>query len=113
MGSGGAAPEEVPRERARRCVVTNARRLALLALLVVMTASGWYVFVYLYRWEWNRALVSGVLFIAAEIALLGAVVLDRMSKLGRRVDGIDRAAAEDRVLRRLQETAPGPTKPFQ
>ena len=51
-----------------------------------MAASGAYVFVYLYRWEWNRALVSGVIFLAAEIALLGALILDRVARLGRRLD---------------------------
>jgi hypothetical protein len=90
----------------------NARRLGLAVLLVVMAAAGWYVFVYLYRWEWNRALVSGLIFLAAEIGLLGAVVLDRLAKLGRRVEDIDRARADERALRRLREHAPEPARPF-
>lgn len=92
----------------------NARRLALLAAFVVMAASGAYVFVYLYRWEWNRALVSGIIFLAAEIGLLGALILDRVAKVGRRLDELDRGRGpvDERVLRRLQENAPEPAKPF-
>src|SRR5262245_476441 len=89
----------------------NARKLGLAALLAVMLASGWYVFVYLYRWEWNRALVSGLIFLAAEIGLLAALVLERLAKLGRRVDGLDHAR-EERALRRLREHAPEPARPF-
>ena len=99
--------------RSRRvgCGVT-ARRIGLAALLAVMAAAGWYVFVYLYRWEWNRALVSGIIFLAAEIGLLATLVLERLNKLGRRVDNIDRARADERALRRLREHAPEPARPF-
>ena len=90
----------------------NARRIGLTALLAVMLASAWYVFVYLYRWEWNRALVSGLIFLAAEIGLLAALVLERLAKLGRRVEGLDRARADERALRRLREHAPEPARPF-
>jgi hypothetical protein len=90
----------------------TARRIGLAALLAVMAAAGWYVFVYLYRWEWNRALVSGIIFLAAEIGLLATLVLERLSKLGRRVDNIDRGRADERALRRLREHAPEPARPF-
>jgi hypothetical protein len=90
----------------------SARRVGVAALLVVMAAAGWYVFVYLYRWEWNRALVSGLIFLAAEIGLFAALVLDRLTKLGRRVEDIDRARADERALRRVREHAPEPAKPF-
>jgi hypothetical protein len=92
--------------------VSNARRIGLAALLVVMAAAGWYVFVYLYRWEWNRALVSGLIFLAAEIGLLAALVLDRLAKLARRVEDIDQARIDERALRRLREHAPEPARPF-
>ena len=97
----------------------SARRLAVLAALVVMAASGAYVFVYLYRWEWNRAVVSGVIFLAAEVGLLGALILDRVARLGRRIDELGenagrdrRPPADERVLQRLQENAPEPAQPF-
>lgn len=81
-------------------------------LLVVMAAAGWYVFVYLYRWEWNRAIVSGVIFLAAEVGLLGALVLDRLAKVGRRLDRLDHPVVDERVLRQLRDNAPAPAKPF-
>ena len=91
--------------------MSGARKVALAALVVVMAAAGWYVFVYLYRWEWNRAVVAGVIFLAAEIALLGAVVIGRLTTLSRRVDGLHQAP-DERVLRRLRDHAPEPAKPF-
>lgn len=48
--------------------------------------SGGYVFVYLYRWEWNRALISGVIFLAAEVAVIGWALNRRIAELGRQVD---------------------------
>jgi hypothetical protein len=91
-----------------------ARRLAVLAALVVMAASGGYVFVYLYRWEWNRALVSAAIFIAAEIGLLGAILVERLAKLQRRVDvlGGSRPPIDERVRQRLQENVSEPARPF-
>ena len=44
------------------------------------------MFVYLYRWEWNRALISGVIFLAAEVAVIGWFLNSRVSDLGHRVD---------------------------
>lgn len=65
----------------------TARRVALLAAIVTMGAAGWYVFLYLTRWEWNRAVVAGVIFLAAELALVGSLVLDRLAKIERRQAG--------------------------
>ncbi len=96
--------------------MSSARKLALAALGVVMAAAGWYVFVYLYRWEWNRAIVAGVIFLAAEVALLGSVLITRLSTLSRRLDGMadgpPAGPPDERVLRRLRDHAPEPAKPF-
>jgi hypothetical protein len=92
----------------------NGRRVGLALATVVMAVSGWYVFVYLYRWEWNRAIVAGIIFLAAEIGLLGGALLDRLSKLGYRIDELDRrdAATEERLLRQLRSHPSEPAKPF-
>ena len=92
--------------------VSTPRRIGLAALLIVMVAAGWYVFVYLYRWEWNRALVSGIIFLAAEVALLGALVLERLARLGQCLTEPDRTPNDERVLRRLRERTPTPARPF-
>jgi len=92
----------------------NGRKVGVALATVVMAVSGWYVFVYLYRWEWNRAIVAGIIFLAAEVGLLGAALLDRLSKLGHRMDELDRrdAATEERVLRQLRAHPSEPAKPF-
>jgi hypothetical protein len=54
--------------------------------LVTLAYSGAYVFVYLYRWEWNRALTAGLFFLAAEIGLAAAFLGERIRKLERRLD---------------------------
>ncbi len=96
----------------------TARRIGLLALIVTLGASGWYVFVYLYRWAWNRALISGVIFVAAELALIGTLVLERLSRLERKVNESERrlagwaGRADPAVLDRVRESAPAPPEPF-
>lgn len=92
--------------------VNTSRRIGLAALVAVMLAAGWYVFVYLYRWEWNRALVSGIIFLAAEVALLGALLLERLAQLKQRLAQFDAAPNGERVLNRLRERAPEPARPF-
>lgn len=64
----------------------TARVLGRVLVIVVLVASGAYFLVYLYRWQWNRALVSGVFFVAAEIAVVASVVLRRLSRIEQRLD---------------------------
>ncbi len=109
----------------------SPRRLGLLVILVTMGGAGWYVFVYLYRWEWNRALISGVIFLAAEIGLLGTLVMGRLARIERRLDegpasgsgllsgsvptgppALRRIEPDPAVLARLRESAPPPREPF-
>lgn len=65
---------------------SSVLRLVFRVILVaVLVASGTYLLVYLYRWEWNRALISGLFFLIAEVAFLGAVVVRRLVALERRI----------------------------
>jgi hypothetical protein len=110
----------------------SPRRIGLLVTLVTMGGAGWYVFVYLYRWEWNRALISGVIFLAAELALIGTLVIGRLARIERRLDegalspaglpsppramrrmeAVGRIEPDPAVLARLRESAPPPREPF-
>jgi hypothetical protein len=93
----------------------SVRRLGLLALFATLAGSGWYVFTYLYRWEWNRAVISGVIFVAAEIALVGTLVVERLGRLERRLDEFERRSAsrpDPAVLARVREAAPAASEPF-
>lgn len=77
-------------------------RIAARALTgAVLLVSGGYLMVYLYRWEWNRALISGVFFLAAEIAVVTTVLSSRLSRLERRID-------EGQVARPDVAPAPSP-----
>jgi hypothetical protein len=68
----------------RRLFSIAARLLGL----VVLVTSGIYLLVYLYRWEWNRALISGLFFVAAEVALATGALMRRMDRVERRVDDL-------------------------
>ena len=87
-----------------------SRRIAYAVGTIVLAASGTYMFVYLYRWEWNRTLIAGMFFIVAEIGLIGAAVLDRLKKLEGKIDA---RAAEPSMLAQIQETAPEPKAGFK
>ena len=60
-------------------------------------ASGSYVFIYLVRWEWNRALMAGLFFLAAELVLIADVLLARFGDLGRQIEE-DRAREQTTAL---------------
>ena len=97
----------------------SARRLAKLVMGVVLAATGSYVFVYLWRWEWNRALLAGTLFIAAEVAMVAVVVMERLRRLEQRIDqrpaGRSRGLVRpepDPTLERIRQAAPAARQPF-
>ena len=111
------------------------RRLRYAVAGVAMAGSGVYLFVYLYRWEWHRAVIAGVLLLVAETALLGAVILERLRSIERRLDakgaeagstpseaskaregtagGAGADAGADDILARLKDTAPEPKVNFE
>ena len=74
----------------------------------MMFFTALYFFVYLWRWEWNRALIAGVLFVATEVAVGTALVLGRLRRLEARMQAPDPA-----VLARIRETAPPPRDHFE
>jgi hypothetical protein len=77
---------------------------------VTLAASGAYTFVYLYRWEWNRALMSAAIFIAAEVAVMGSLLAQRLKVVSERLDAQEAAAPANAArtvrLERIRETAP-------
>jgi hypothetical protein len=81
---------------------------------IVLVASGAYFLVYLYRWQWNRALVSGLFFVAAEIAVVASVVLRRLQALEDRLEELqDRPPpAPPAALDAISASAPAPRDRF-
>ena len=93
----------------------NARRIGGLAALVTLLASGAYFFLYLKRWEWNRAQVAGAIFVAAEVGLVGWLLSDRLRRVERRLDATFRSvssSARDRRLQVLRDSRPAPRAGF-
>jgi hypothetical protein len=78
------------------------RRVGWLLGGLTLAATGVYTIVYLYRWEWNRALFSGVLFVAIEVGLLVTLVLRRLATVQRSLD----RRPDGPALARLRESAP-------
>ncbi|MDT0265550.1 hypothetical protein RM844_04505 [Streptomyces sp. DSM 44915] len=62
-----------------------------------------YLVVYLYRWQWQRALLCGVLLLVIEVLLLGFVTLDRLGRLERQARETDRRHEEILALLRANE----------
>jgi hypothetical protein len=80
------------------------RRLGWLLGSVVFAFTGVYTIVYVYRWEWNRALFVAILFVAVEVAGALALVLRRLKRIEAKLDELpDRQA---RVAAHLRATAP-------
>src|SRR5687767_10719720 len=77
-----------------------------------MLSSGAYLLVYLYRWEWNRALVAGVIFVAAEVALVATSLLKRLHAIEVKLDQRQDTAIP-MPLDRIREAAPERGKPFE
>lgn len=88
------------------------RRLGRLLSAVVLVASGTYVFVYLVRWEWNRALIAGLFFLAAEIALIADVLSQRVSRLSSRIEEERTREQTTALAARLRANRPDTPGPF-
>jgi hypothetical protein len=85
------------------------KKIPVIILILTLLASGIYVFVYLKRWEWTRALFVGMVFIASEVALAAWVIMQRLQRIESRVvesrDDLSEAL-DQRVLARLRQTRP-------
>lgn len=81
--------------------------LQRILIAVVLAGSGAYLVIYLYRWEWNRALISGVVFIAAEVGLAASVFGARLERMAHP------DAAFELVLARLREARVDRRSPFR
>jgi len=92
----------------------SARRIGWTLGGATLAVSGAYVFIYLYRWEWNRALTAGVFFLAAEIGLAVVFLAERIRKLETRLDREPTRddAVHEKVRSRLDESAPPPRDHF-
>jgi hypothetical protein len=77
--------------------------IAWLAGIGTLLAGGFYMIVSLNRWEWNRALFFGLLFLIAEVALATGLVLRRLTRLEYR-SRVDPGVAN--ILRETRSPSP-------
>jgi len=84
-----------------------SRRLVLATTVcaVSATASAVYAIVYLYRWEFHRALVALGFLIATEIPLATLVLVARMARVERKVDQLASQPMND-IAELLRESPP-------
>jgi hypothetical protein len=73
--------------------------------VLTLLASGAYVLVYLYNWEWRRATFMAIVFVAVEVALIGTLILRRLADIDRRLDG-DATKVPSPTLEHLEATRP-------
>jgi hypothetical protein len=93
------------------------RRMSLAAVVLVLASSGAYALIYLFRWEWHRAIITALFFVAAEVGLGLALILRRLGRLEQRLEEVARQPAsgapiDPAVLARIEEAAPPARKPF-
>src|SRR5687767_4549431 len=81
-------------------------------LSMVIAASGAYLFIYLYRWEWNRAVIAGIFLIAAGMALVAGLLFEKMRRIEEKIDAMGRTNYEE-TLQAIRDTAPEPKERFK
>ncbi|MFJ8532440.1 hypothetical protein [Streptomyces sp. NPDC093591] len=86
------------------------RKIAYVFGALVAAGAGTYLVVYLYRWQWQRAMICGVLLLVVEVMLLGLVTLGRLNRIEDRLRDTDRRqreldARQEDILTRLREPA--------
>lgn len=89
-----------------------AHRLGRLLSAVVLVVSGSYVFIYLVRWEWNRALIAGLFFLAAELVLIADVLLARFVGLSSQIEQERTREQTTALAARLRANRPDSPGPF-
>ncbi|GHH85274.1 hypothetical protein [Streptomyces capitiformicae] len=77
------------------------RRLAYLFGGAAAVGAAVYFVVYLYRWQWQRAILCGVLLLIVGVLLLGIVLLGRLARIEERIRESDRRQQD--VLARLRQ----------
>lgn len=86
------------------------RRIAYAFGSLAAAGAGTYLVVYLYRWQWQRAILCGILLLVVEVMLLGIVLLARLTRIEERVKESDArqqelTARQEDVLARLRQTS--------
>ncbi len=85
------------------------KKVPAVILALTLVAAGAYIAIYLDRWEWTRALFVTMVFVIAEVALLGLLITQRLQRIEARFDAEHAERTDlfdDGVLLRLRQTRP-------
>lgn len=84
------------------------KKVPAVILVLTLMVSGVFVVIYLDRWEWTRALFVTMIFVIAEVALAGLLIMQRLHRVEARMDQRDDQAEifDQAVLLRLRQTRP-------
>ena len=93
------------------------RRLAVALPIAMGLVCGVYTLLYLSRWEWNRAIIAGLFFVAVEVVVVATLLVDRIGRVEARLDALlERPVAPppDRgpALEAIRAAAPPPADRF-
>jgi hypothetical protein len=80
--------------------------IAWLAGVGTLVAAGGYMIVSLNRWEWNRALFFGLIFLIAEVGLATGMVLRRFTRLEYQLAPSPQEPAVRNILRETRPPSP-------
>ena len=67
-----------------------ARAIGFALATVILAVSGIYVVIDLARWEWNRAVISALVMIAALIVLVAMMLLRQLHHIEERMEALER-----------------------
>ncbi|HYN35145.1 MAG TPA: hypothetical protein VES40_21150 [Ilumatobacteraceae bacterium] len=72
-----------------------ARAIGFTLATVILAVSGIYVVIDLARWEWNRAVISALVMIAALIVLVAMLLFRQLHHIEERMDALERSRPGD------------------
>jgi hypothetical protein len=86
-----------------------ARATGFALATVILAVSSIYVVIDLARWEWNRAVISALVMIAALIVLVAMLIFRQLHRIEQRMDALERAGHADTLgaLRSANAAAAG------
>jgi hypothetical protein len=70
--------------------VRIARSIGFALAAVILAVSGTYVVIDLARWEWNRAVISALVMLAALVVLIAMMLFRQLHRIEQRLDALER-----------------------
>jgi hypothetical protein len=90
----------------------TVRRLVMWGVAgLTLAGTGAYVIIDLYRWEWVRAIMTALFFIAAEIGLIGWMTTGRIRDLEHRLE--QQSGRRQSIARHLRVARERPSETFR